>query len=99
MNANGHDRNSDLGRRLNQETPQPMRVIPTCGFCNAGKEPPFGHGVPITLTTIQMGPMVVGVFHCGNPDCGSVFSVEVLQMAVPAQAQASDKGLIVTGGE
>lgn len=58
-------------------------IIPTCGKCGAGRAAPWQDGAPIVMTNLQMGPMLLGVFACGNPDCGCIYSIQILQMAVP----------------
>lgn len=70
---------------IKQQEQQPQSVVPTCPKCGAGRRAPWASGAPLIMTNLTMGPMLVGVFHCGNPACGAIFSVQVLQMAVPAQ--------------
>lgn len=80
---NGHGDPQAALDALQQSEQKP--IIPTCGKCGAGRKAPWPDGAPLVMTNLQMGPMMLGVFACGNPACGAIHSVQVLQMAVPQQ--------------
>jgi hypothetical protein len=52
----------------------------------------------MSMTNLVMGPMLCVVFFCGNPDCGAIFSVNVLEMALPGHPQAPKPLLHIPGG-
>lgn len=72
-------------------------LIPKCPHCGAGKRP-GEQGAPMSMTNLVMGPMLCVVFFCGNPDCGAIFSVNVLEMALPGHPQAPKPLLHIPGG-
>ena len=90
--------NDDPQNELDAQAPAPQprpQVIPTCGNCGAGRVAPWDQGAPIVMTNTAMGPMLLGVFHCGNPECGAIHSIQVLEIA--SRAPDQQKPLIHTG--
>lgn len=78
MDQNGNNPQGALDEL--QRTAAPPVPKATCGKCGAGRSEPWANGAPLIMQHMNMGPMLVGVFYCGNPACGAVFSVQLLEM-------------------
>ena len=69
--------------------PDNTPIMPRCGKCGAGKK----DGAPIGITQMAIGPALCVVFFCGNPACGTIHNVQLMEMRIPQQQQP----VIVTG--
>ncbi len=80
-----------MSQDTSNEVPQ-VTLRPRCGHCGAGAD----GRLPLAMIPEKLGPMIVGVFMCGNPDCATVHSVQVLEMMTTAgPSPEAQKPLIV----
>lgn len=75
----------DPQSELDGHQQQPKPIVPVCGHCRAGRKAPWPDGAPLVMTKLTMGNLLIGVFACGNPDCGAIHSCQVLQATVSQQ--------------
>ncbi len=55
------------------------QILPKCQYC--GEDP-----APLIPSPIAMGGAQAVVFHCGNPTCRAIFSVQLVAMDTPRRS-------------
>jgi hypothetical protein len=69
----------------NGTSPTTAPVLPKCQYCEADP-------APVIPSPIAMGGAQAVVFHCGNPECRAIFSVQLVKVE-----QQRGSGLVVPG--
>lgn len=70
-----------------------VKLKPVCGACGAGREPESI--APVVMTQTVLGPALCAVFFCGNPSCGVIYSMQVLEMVRPGQMPPEPQSKII----